>query len=172
MNMSREVLACDNCNKSVKEDDEYCPHCGSIFVGDVYCHNHQDIEAKGVCVVCSYAFCESCGLSINDIFICDEHNNYEIYGAMARVYGGSDILDVEYVKNALEQDGLHPFIYSRKASPISLGGDDYTLFRASGESEGRLINEVKVMIPLQELLLAEEIISALKNGNDEEEKPQ
>jgi hypothetical protein len=35
------------------------------------------------------------------------------------------------------------------------------LFRASGEFDGHLINEIKLMIPLQEVLRAEDILSEI-----------
>jgi len=80
---------------------------------------------------------------------------------MARVYGVSDDAQARYAASCLEQQGLHAFVYLRKASPISLGGPEYTLFRASGEFDGHIINEVKVMVPLQEVLRAEGILREL-----------
>ncbi len=79
----------------------------------------------------------------------------EIYEGMARVFGGSDVPQVEFVKSCLEKEGFHPVIFSRKASPISLGAPDYTLFRASGEFDGHIVNEYKIMVPCQEFIEAE-----------------
>lgn len=81
---------------------------------------------------------------------------------MARVYGVSDEVTAQYASKCLEQEGLHPILYSRKASPISLGGADYTLFRASGEYDGHIINEIKVMVPCQEVLQAERVLGKLR----------
>ncbi|MEJ2103889.1 MAG: hypothetical protein P8X47_04845 [Ignavibacteriaceae bacterium] len=81
---------------------------------------------------------------------------------MARVYGSSDFAQVNYIKSCLEQESLHPFIYSRKASPMHLGGTDYSLFRASGDFNGHIINEIKLMVPCSEVLDAEKIISELE----------
>ncbi|MFN0157154.1 MAG: hypothetical protein ACKVRP_03670 [Bacteroidota bacterium] len=80
---------------------------------------------------------------------------------MARVFGGNDSVRIEYAKNCLEKDGLHPFFFSRKVSPISFGGPDYSLFRASGECDGHIVNEYKVMVPCQEVMKAEEVLKKL-----------
>ena len=68
---------------------------------------------------------------------------------------------VEFAKNSLETDELHPFVYTRKASPISIGGPDYTLFRASGEYDGHIVNEFKLMVPCQEFPIAEQKLREL-----------
>ena len=54
--------------------------------------------------------------------------------------GNSDVVQVEFAKSSLETAGFHPLVFSRKASPISLGGSDYTLFKAAGDSDGHVIN--------------------------------
>ena len=81
---------------------------------------------------------------------------------MARIYGVSDEVAVQYVRRCLEQEGLRPFLYSRKASPISGGGPDYTFFRASGEYDGHIINEVKIMVPCHEVFRAERMLKTLE----------
>jgi len=86
---------------------------------------------------------------------------------MARVFGSSDEQQVSNYKSALEQNDLHPFIFQRKASPISLGGGDYTLFRASGDSAGHIINEIKLMVPCSEVLQAENIIDEIDESSPE-----
>ena len=86
---------------------------------------------------------------------------------MARVFGSSDEQQVNLFKSVLEENNLHPFIYQRKASPISLGAGDYTLFRASGDPRGQIINEIKLMVPCAEVLLAEKIIDELEQSTNE-----
>ncbi len=81
---------------------------------------------------------------------------------MARVYGVSDEAAAQYVRQCLEQDGLHPLLYVRRASALAGGGPDYTLFNASGEYDGHIINEVKVMVPCQEVARAEQVLKSLK----------
>ncbi len=65
---------------------------------------------------------------------------------------------MQYAETCLKQEGLHPTLYSRKASPISLGAPEYTLFRASGEYDGHIINELKLMVPYQEVEEAERVL--------------
>lgn len=147
-------LVCPVCTEEVEEDDEYCPECGELFTEGIMCNAHPSQRAAGVCVVCAIPFCEQCGGKVNGRFLCDEHSTTEIYEGLARVFGDSDAVQVEFAKTTLEEAGLHPFLFSRKASPLSMGGPDYTLFRASGEYDGHIINEFKLMVPLQEVIAA------------------
>jgi hypothetical protein len=106
-------------------------------------------------------------LRVNGIFLCNEHSDYEIYEGMARIFGSSDEQQVNLYKSALEENNLHPFIFQRKASPLSLGSGDYTLFRASGDAGGHIINEIKLMVPCSEVLVAEKIIDEIDQSSPE-----
>lgn len=154
-------LICNRCEEAVLEDDEFCPNCGIIFTENVFCTQHSRQLAEGVCVICTEAFCGRCGERVNDIFLCNRHQGYEIYQGMARVFGENDMSTVEYARKCLHENGLHPFIYNRKANPTSLGSTDYTLFRAAGGYDGQIINEVKLMVPCQEVLVAENLLRNL-----------
>ena len=161
MNSQEEKMyECPNCHDNVKEDDEFCPNCGNLFV-DTKCDNHNDQDAEGACIICCTPYCKKCGGWYNNLFLCEEHSGYEIYQGMARVFGSGDSLEVEYAKDCLIKEGLHPFIYSRKASPISLGGVDYTLYRPSGDFDGHIINELKLMVSVQEVINAEKVLIEL-----------
>lgn len=159
--MDKAEFQCIKCSFPVKETDEYCYNCGSILSEDQKCYLHKDKEALGICLVCLKLCCKKCGLFVNNAFLCNGHSDYEVIEGMGRVYGSSDELELSFYKDALEKEGLHPFIYSRKASPISLGGVDYSLFRASGEFDGHIVNELKLMVPLGEFLKAEDILKTL-----------
>jgi hypothetical protein len=78
------------------------------------------------------------------------------------VYGVSDEVTAHFALDCLKNGGLHPFLFSRKASAISIGGSDHTTFRASGEYDGHIINEVKVLVPCQEVQRAEKLLKDLK----------
>ena len=160
-------LLCDFCGTEMSDDAEFCTKCGTIFIDSVSCFNHPDDEARGVCAICHQAYCKRCGLRINGIFLCNEHSDYEIYEGMARIFGSSDEQQVNFYKSILEENKLHPFIFERKTSPLSLGGIDYSLFRASGDANGHLINEIKLMIPCSEVLQAEKIIDELDQSTNE-----
>jgi hypothetical protein len=45
---------------------------------------------------------------------------------------------------------------------IQMDGPDYTLFRASGEYNGHIINEFKLMVPCPEVLDAEKKLRELE----------
>ena len=155
-------FTCNNCGNSVAEDDDFCPHCGNLFAEGLRCKKHYSQQAAGVCIICAEPYCNTCAGWINDNFLCANHEEYEIYQGMARVFGSNNEPLVQYVQKCLAESGLHPFLYSRKASPISIGGPSYTLFRASGEFDGHIINELKLMVPCQEVIEAEELLRQLK----------
>ena len=157
-----EQIHCNKCKLRIDEDSDFCPRCGNIINRDVKCTNHPSTDADYVCVICSEPFCKKCGAIVSGVFLCAQHDSYEIFEGMARVYGSSDFAQVNYIKGCLEQEALHPFVYSRKASPMHLGGTDYSLFRASGDFNGHIINEIKLLVPCSEVLEAEKIISKLK----------
>jgi hypothetical protein len=147
-----EKLVCSNCECEVQLDDDFCPDCGSLFAENINCTEHQNEYAEGVCVICLQPYCGECGAYINNIFLCNDDNDYEIYEGMARIFGSNDASQVDFMKNCLEQAELHPYVYSRKASPI---------YQVSETNDLNLITELKLMVPLQEVIKAEEIIDEL-----------
>ena len=163
--MAEQELTCNFCGDVIKEDDEYCVNCGSIFVDDALCNNHEDIEANGVCVICSSAFCDKCGEFTNGKFLCREHDSYEIIDSMARVFSSNDALKIEYFKNILENEGLHPFIFKYEGNTIPFKGEDYPFFWKNGAALS--LYEVKIMTPFYEVQKAEEIINGLEENKSE-----
>lgn len=153
---------CGHCRNRFAIQDDFCPRCGSLQSEEVKCANHKIVAAEGVCIICGEPMCHDCGTWVNKRFLCSNHAGYEIYEGMARVYGVSDEAAAQYVCKCLEQEGLHPMVYERKASALSLGGTDYTMFRASGEFDGHIINEVKVMVPCREVVSAESVLKKLE----------
>lgn len=156
------TYACGHCNEDVQEDDDFCPNCGELLADDMTCNVHAGQPAAGVCIICTRPCCWECGSRVNDRFLCNHHKTYEIYEGMARVFGSSDAMQVDLAKTSLEKDGFHPLVFSRKTSPLSIGGPDYTLFNASGEYDGHIINEFKLMVPCQEVERAEQKLRELE----------
>ena len=161
MSENKEKVVCSNCEREVNEGDDFCTNCGSLFLENIDCEVHNNKEAIGVCAICHKPICRGCAGRKNDYFLCKDHSNYEIYQGMARVYGTSDSALSDFVLDTLKKGGFHPFNYSRKVSPIAMGGVDYSLYRASGEFNGHLINEIKTMVPLWEVLDAEKLLKDL-----------
>ena len=106
---------------------------------------------------------------IDNLSLCREHEHYEIIQNHARIKGGSIEVEIQFYKNCLENEGLHPIIFNRKYSTWHMGAGDYTLFRASGEYDGHLVNEIKLMVPCAEVLRAEEILSEVDETKAEPE---
>jgi len=156
------VPHCTQCSNGISMSDEFCPHCGHLLLKETRCRTHPDAPAAGVCIICAEPFCRSCSERVGKLFLCNDHCRYEIYQGMARVYGSSDAVQVDYAKSCLVEAGFHPFVYSRKASPMSLGGPDYMLFNASGEYDGHIVNEFKLMVPCQEVPAAEDTLRHLE----------
>ncbi|MEO8513437.1 MAG: zinc ribbon domain-containing protein [Ignavibacteria bacterium] len=156
-----ETFECSHCGNPVDKDDEFCTDCGTIFEEDVKCSVHINSEALGVCVICCLPFCNLCGNTINNHFLCNTHSDYEIYQGMVRVYGDLDDTNVQYASSCLKQAGLHPFIYCR-VQPKGGSRLVYSLYEANGDSSGHIVNEIKVMVPAQEVVAAEDLLRDLK----------
>jgi hypothetical protein len=117
--------------------------------------------AIGVCAICSAPICAACGKQAESTFLCRAHESYEIYQGLARILGTFDSVHVQYLKGCLEQEGLHPFVYSRKSNPIPIGGPEYTLFMSSGDSRRVIVNEFKLLVPCAEVIEAEALLKQL-----------
>lgn len=160
-NTGDNSFVCPHCDNDVNKDDDFCPNCGTIFIDNLYCNNHKDKPAKGVCVICSVPYCKKCGLRVNDHFLCNNHSDYEIYEGMARVFGTLDDVIAQFAKDCLEKDGLHPYIFCRDQPQ---GGPRFvnSLFAAKGDYLGNIVNEIKVMVPFGEVEDAEKILKSVK----------
>lgn len=156
-----DLLICEGCENSIKTDDEFCPECGDIFIDEVFCENHNAVLANGVCIICALPYCETCGVKTNNHFLCNEHSDYEIYSGMARVFGTLDDTAAQFAKTCLEQAGIHSLLFCRH-QPKGGPRFAYTLFEAQGDYLGHLVNEIKVMVPCQEVVKAEEILKSIK----------
>ncbi len=152
---------CTNCSFEADDDSDYCPRCGTLFIENIKCETHSNDKAEGVCVICGKPFCDKCVYPVNNIFLCNEHDGYEIYEGMARVFGTSDEIQIQYVKSCLEENSFHPFIYSKKSTPMQLGGNDKTLINLSDSGEEKILNELKLLVPCSEVLEAEKLISEI-----------
>lgn len=153
---------CENCGNLINAGDDFCPDCGSLFIDNIKCSIHPEIDAKGVCVICTEPYCKTCLGRSDEIFLCNKHSNYEIIEGFAKVFGTQISTEAEYVQKILDDENFHTYLFKRKASPIHMGYENHTLFRASGEKPGHSVNEYKVMVPLQEVIAAEEIINKIE----------
>ena len=169
---TRGTQTCEACGGRVHEDDEFCPDCGVLYVENIHCSAHADTEAEGVCVICCLPFCAEDGKKEKGVFLCNVHSDYEIIEGMVRVHGENDEATALHIVNLLREHGLLALSFSKKASPLVFGGPDYTMFAASGEYLGNLINEFKVMVPCQQVLEAEALLKELAEAHQSEPSPE
>lgn len=147
-NIPGSSLRCIRCRNEVTEADEFCPRCGTLFHDTVFCSNHLDRVAEGACVICASAFCRECLKWKHGMFLCEVHKRYEIHQGMARVFGSNDGAQAQYAVSCLEQAEIHPFLYNR-------------LPNMSTEVNAFLDEEHKVLVPVHEVMVAEEILRQL-----------
>jgi hypothetical protein len=155
-----DPLVCPKCSNAVQDTDEFCPQCGEMFAEGVKCCAHSESEATGACIICAKPYCKECGRSVAGRFLCDHHSTYEIYEGMVRVYGVLEDVSAQYAQSCLEQAGLHPVLYCRR-QPMGGPRFVYTLFSAGGDYDGHIVNEIKVMVPCQEVEQSEAILKTL-----------
>lgn len=145
-----DPFVCPRCSNEVEKEDDFCPHCGELFADAIACNEHPQVPAAGACIICAMPLCGKCGGLVANHFLCGHHITYEIYEGMVRIYGVLDDLAAQYAKTCLEQAGLHPLVFCRRQPK---GGPRfvYTLYAAAGDYDGHIINEIKVMVPCQEV---------------------
>lgn len=164
-------VECSFCAAAVDPESDFCPRCGSLFLDRVDCEQHPSTRAIGACVICASPVCASCGRLSGMAYLCNRHVSYEIYQGLARIHGSIDPVHVEYLRGCLEQEGFHPFVYSRKASPIHIGGPEYTGFMSSGDSPRVIVNEFKLLVPCAEAIEAEALVKELYASSEDQAGP-
>jgi hypothetical protein len=160
--VEEKKLVCPNCECEIKEDDDFCPDCGTLFAEDVKCAAHEDKNAEGVCVICCEPFCKECGSFIDDVFFCEEDSDYKFSEGRVNLFESNDPEQMDVVKNILEEKGLHPYILSQTRGNKSfvLGADPTAMLMP-----GKYANDLSylyLMIPFQEVIKAEEVLQELK----------
>lgn len=153
-NNSEEEFVCSDCGKEVKEDFEFCPHCGAILSENVFCDKHRRVKASAVCIICAIPCCDECGDMVDHLFLCNHHADYEIYEGMVKVYGTHDEPDAEITKSRLDEAGLHPVLFHLRRSK-DRGHVEYEVYE---DSEGYNSSEIRVMVPCQEVEQSESIL--------------
>lgn len=156
---SETTFFCKACKQDVNENDTYCRNCGEVFSDTLCCINHSNTPADGVCVICVKPFCNQCGGKDNNIYLCDEHDGYEVCEGMARIAGTTDNVLAQFVTNCLEQAGFHPFLYSRNFNP---GADVVAINKIYRNFGNHPIIELKILVPFDEVLKAEKVLDELE----------
>jgi hypothetical protein len=150
-----DFKSCENCEREVTADSDFCPHCGFLCEGSekVECDVHPSVEAIGVCIVCQRALCELCGEINGDRLLCSEHLEVVVEDDWAEVLKSTDINEAELSKAILESAGFQ--VQVRDFGPIGFawdGGGDSSLSRS------QLGKPARVFVPVSEFLQARETL--------------
>jgi hypothetical protein len=151
---------CSRCNYPVKEDDDFCPECGTLFLENVECKNHKNIPAEGVCIICCEPFCKDCGFFVNDIyFLCNEHSDYEIFEGAVCVYSDNDAGHVKQIETFLIENGLHPIIKSEKMAFRNNYSPHNFIYGSIEEINIANPDNINIFVPCQEVLTADNLLT-------------
>lgn len=163
--MEEDIFICEICENPVAEENDFCPHCGSIYI-EVKCLNHEEKDADGVCVICAEPLCEDCFGDNDEVILCENHAGYEIYKSVAKVYDTQDEDKMLFYKNVMDENDIHNLVFSVKVSTKTEND------AAPGEiaySVEETVDEYKLMVPLNLVLEAEEILSQTEYDENEQE---
>ena len=151
-----DEFLCTKCGNRVNEEDDFCPHCGSVFAEGVFCEKHRRAEAAGVCIVCGTPCCDECGAAVDGLFLCNHHSEYEIFKGMVKVCGTHDEGEAEFAGSRLSDAGLHPALFHLRV-PRHISRPEYVPYR---DGEDFNASEIKVMVPCDEVETAEKILNS------------
>ncbi len=114
MTEENENSVCSYCNHPVKNDYDFCPECGTLFLDELTCTNHKNTPAEGVCIICMEPFCKECGLFVNNIhFLCNEHCEYEVMEGKVCVLEEEDAGRAQRITDYLRSHGFSAFLFSK-----------------------------------------------------------
>ncbi len=108
-----EDSTCPDCGAEVSAQGQFCLHCGSLkninFVTP--CQNHRDRASIGACVLCQKELCKDCTSERNRRIRCEEHLDVEIVEEWAEVFHSNDSMEVSFVREVLDSEGVpsHPY---------------------------------------------------------------
>ena len=161
-----EYINCSYCNEEITVDSDFCPHCGTLFTeaGEVYCDEHLQEPAVGVCIICRKVCCEECGVKVQGRRFCLAHRKVKVQQDWAEVFRSTEIADAELVKSVLEAGGHKVLVQNfNSIGFVWDGGGDSPISRSN-------VNKpAKVFVPIPEYLEAVKVIEGWKSVNEEME---
>jgi hypothetical protein len=162
MTDGEEKPICSLCESEVKNNDDFCPNCGSLFIDDIKCSVRENVKAKGVCVICCEPFCEECGIFVDRVFLCVEHSEYKFSEGMVNLFKTQDGTQMELIYDTMAQSGLHPLMFSERLSHNLSRILTNISPNESSRYELPTNGEQILMVPFQEVMRAEEILRDLE----------
>lgn len=155
MTEENENSVCSYCNHPVKNDYDFCPECGTLFLDDVKCINHKNVPAEGVCIICTKPFCKECGLFVNNIyFLCNEHCEYDVMEGKVCVLEEEDAGRAQRITDYLKSKGISPYLLSKFIPHNHYASLDFINNYSIRESNDLHANEFKIFVNCQEVLNA------------------
>jgi hypothetical protein len=154
-----EPLYCFNCEELLLVKSNFCPHCGMLQVDlleddeEIMCDKHSNIEAIGICVVCSKPICGDCAIERDNRLFCDNDEHIKIFEDWAVVFTTSTEYEAEMIKANLEGGKIPCMIFSQR---------DHAYFMTIGD-----MAVVNVMVPKKRLTEAEAYLKKMDLFNDE-----
>ena len=154
-------MNCSHCDCEIKEDDDFCPECGTLITEYIKCSEHKDINAEGVCVICCEPYCKECGIFINKVFFCIDHSEYSFSEGLVNLFNTKEVTQMEIIRDNFEQKGLHPLVFSPRIGIKSNLVLTYISPKESSPYELITNGEQILVVPFQEVIRAEEILDEL-----------
>lgn len=160
--VAREPFTCEFCYEELDEGQKFCPHCGMLQAGlieegeEVECENHPQMEAVGMCVICGKPVCGDCAVKRHGKILCENDEHITIAQGWAVVCTTNTDYEAQMVRANLENAGIPCLVFSQR---------DHVYFLTVGD-----LAVVKVMVPKQQLLEAQEFLRRMDlfaEGNEE-----
>lgn len=146
-----DLISCSYCSEEITADSDFCPHCGVLFVeaGEVFCDEHAEEPAVGVCIICRKVLCNDCIVRVHGRYFCLPHRKVRVQQDWAEIFRSTEIADAELIKSVLETAGHK--VQVQNFNPVGFiwdGGGDSPISRSN-------INKpAKVLVPIPEYLEA------------------
>jgi RNA polymerase subunit RPABC4/transcription elongation factor Spt4 len=102
-----EPLFCEECNKKVTSDDEYCRTCGANFIGEVKCSHHPERAADYRCVVCSKPLCNECSTLIMGSHRCANHQSVEFREGWTKVHAATTFVEAQLLEEFFKENNVN-----------------------------------------------------------------
>lgn len=155
-------IKCPSCKEEITRDSEFCPHCGVIFqsAGKIFCDEHSDKQATGVCIICRKIFCEICGTKVRGRRFCLLHRKVKVQQDWAEIFRSTEIVDAERVKAFLQSAGYKILVQNFNSTGFAWdGGGDSPISRSN-------INKpAKIFVPIPEFLSAKNAIESWEKAS-------
>ena len=150
-----DLITCPSCTEEITSDSDFCPHCGVLFqeAENVFCDEHQENPAQGVCIICQRLICHECSVLVAGRIFCQVHRKVKVQEDWAEVFRSTEVADAELIKSLLESTGHK--VLGQNFNSIGFvwdGGGDSPISRSN-------INKpAKVFVPIPEYLQAMEVV--------------